>query len=427
MIFAIAGTSLSTSDQAFPFYRMKQMYQRIFVILCACLFTIGFADQTQAQRGGFDVEGYLKRIDRNQNGRLEEDEMNGRTKDFIRKMGIDVDRPVSIKKVVAKVNKDRERRETEAKKKNAPELKVPGFAVATEEEGGGVLAFGVSAESGSSSSSSRVKKVEFSDSVNRQITDALNRYDKNKDGILDAEEIKNGRWGNPKPSESDLNKDGRLTRDELGRRYIARESYYNRERNKSSSSSNRSSTSSSRSSRSSSSLSRSRTPSRSSMTRTSTASANTSKAPSSTSTAKYERYASSLIRQYDKNKNGKLEKEEVAEMRRPPKADANKDGVITKEELMDSLTGKKSSSGTGDSEKESSNTRSSFSKTKSSSSSRFSRSRRSSSFGDLDKNQDGMVHMHEFASDWTEELVDEFNAKDRDGDGHITEQEWTSK
>ena len=57
----------------------------------------------------------------------------------------------------------------------------------------------------------------------------------------------------------------------------------------------------------------------------------------------YERYAEGLLKTYDKNKDGYLNKSEIEEMRRPPKnADKNRDGRVSREELIESLIGKNS-------------------------------------------------------------------------------------
>jgi len=53
---------------------------------------------------------------------------------------------------------------------------------------------------------------------------------------------------------------------------------------------------------------------------------------------KIRRYAESLLRQYDENKDGILQKEEWSKMRgEPEKADTNKDGLVTLDELFERL------------------------------------------------------------------------------------------
>ncbi|HRF01390.1 MAG TPA: hypothetical protein PLI18_12780, partial [Pirellulaceae bacterium] len=63
----------------------------------------------------------------------------------------------------------------------------------------------------------------FDPRVVERVDFTLRRYDSNQDGILDTNEIQQGRWSNPSWEESDTNKDGKLTREELAVRYRDRE------------------------------------------------------------------------------------------------------------------------------------------------------------------------------------------------------------
>ncbi len=157
------------------------------------------------------------------------------------------------------------------------------------------------------------------------------------------------------------------------------------------------------------------------------------------------RYAESLLKRYDANKNGVLEKDEWKKMRgSPEKGDRNKDGVITLEELTARLSeySRKSSS--------SSSTTSSTSSTSTSSHrSRYSSSRDSGGSADpgdrksyrflsaterlpkglpdwfarKDANGDGQVAMAEYSTDWDDAKAGEFAKYDRNNDGLITPQE----
>jgi Ca2+-binding EF-hand superfamily protein len=65
-------------------------------------------------------------------------------------------------------------------------------------------------------------KAKYDQRIVQRVEEMLIRMDKNKDGILHAEEIKSGQWrGDPK--ESDVNKDGTLTRSELAERQRLRD------------------------------------------------------------------------------------------------------------------------------------------------------------------------------------------------------------
>ncbi|MEM7785946.1 MAG: hypothetical protein AAF623_21535, partial [Planctomycetota bacterium] len=288
---------------------------------------------------------------------------------------------------------------------------------------------------GSASSSSGSKKV--SDNIMERVEGTLVRYDKNKNGRLDPDEIKRARWGNPSPEDSDLNKDGNLSKSELVKRYQSREDYYRKnssERSKSSSSASKSksrsgSSSSTTARRGSSSYSSTSTSTRNSRS-SSSSSSSSSKSSASDNRDKYLRYAKNLIESYDKDEDGKLSKEEIGKMRRPPVgADVNKDGFVTESELIDNLTGqtsKSSSSKPPSSDAKSSSKTSSY---RSRSGSRSSRSRfsSSSSMDSLDKNADKQIQMHEFSDEWTDEIVAEFFAIDKNRDGVISLKEWAEK
>ena len=394
----------------------------VVVVLCSQI--------TAAQ--DFKLDEYLKRKDVNSNGKLEPSEMSNNTRSYLSKNGFNPEKPVSISKVLSKLNKEKASKEKADRKMNR-ERKVPGFGVEKEESGSGVSRFGATT---SKAKGSTAKKVTYSDSVNRQVDSTLGRYDRNKDGSLDKEEMSRARWGSPTPQESDTNKDGRLSRSELSNRYASRESAY---RNSSSSRGSSSRDSSKSSSKKSSSSAWRPTSTRS--TSSSSKESSTSRKPSSSSSSsssssreKYEKYAASLIGQYDENKDGKLDGDEIKKMRRPPVgADQNKDGFVTKSELYDSLSGANKpaskASSTADARKTTGSSSSRSSRWGSSSSRSSSRSSSGSSrdFEKFDKNEDRQVQMHEYSAKWDEKTVKEFYEKDKNSDGVITLKEWSSK
>ncbi len=418
-----------------------------------------------AEAQQFQLEDYLKRKDTNQNGRVEPEEMSDNTRGFLRRMGFDTDKSLSISKIVSKASDDRKAADSKSAKPGRTR-KVAGFAVDKTESSASVTRFG---ESGATKGSS-TQTSQFSESVMKQVNDTLGRYDRNKDGSLDRDELKNARWGSPPPEQSDTNRDGRLTKDELANRYASREQFYrsssssNSDSRRSSSrstdsqdqgrglsgssryrpSSSSNSTSYSGSSRSSSwrsdssrSDSSRSDSSRSTYSRSSTPSRTTSNVSSVQSSgdeqAKYEKYAESLIGQYDADKDGKLNSEETKKMRRPPAgADADKDGFITKSELVDSLSGTSKPTASEQPDKNDNKKVSRFGgdrggPTTATSRGSSSRPGSSSSFEKLDANADRQVQMHEYATKWDDKTVDEFYSKDKNGDGVITLREWTGK
>ncbi len=394
-------------------------------------------DRRRSGRSGFDVEAYLNQRDTNKNGRLDRSEFSagGRTEGFLKGMGIDTSgSSISIKKIVAKAAGDRKKMETKQASndpmKSTP--KVPGFGVND----------GVAPRPTFGAADVAPLTTKFSDKVTHDVDQTLARYDRNKDYRLDGDEIRKARWGSPSPSDSDTNGDGKLSRTELLNRYHLREQYSRDAKSKSANpkdekvfatrrptssptrSTSKTTTKSYGSPRSTTSSSRSS--SRPSTTRSATKTVGSS---SANDRKKYESYVSGLMKNYDKDGDGKLSKTEIKLMRRPPTAaDSDKDGFVSKDELIDSLSGKSKVKATDSKSSSKVATKSPRSTSKSYSNSRNSRSSsKSGSFSSLDKDEDNRVEMHEFSSDWDDKKVAEFYEKDKNGDGIITAKEWSSK
>jgi Ca2+-binding EF-hand superfamily protein len=179
-----------------------------------------------------------------------------------------------------------------------------------------------------------------------------------------------------------------------------------------------------------------------------------------------------MMKRYDKNNDGVLDKSEWSQMSGDPeKYDRNHDGKITLDELIDGLKNWNRSADDSNSAAAKSNTASASaataSKTASPStvaqagdsssggnqSSRGSANRRQQDspggrsvsstsngphyrgpkerlpeglpdwFGQSDADGDGQVSMHEFAATWTDEKLAEFSKYDLNGDGFITPEE----
>ena len=378
---------------------------------------------------------FLKRIDRNGNEILEPSEMAGQASSYLQGLGFDTTKPLSLSKVMRKFEKKDSKKTSKKEDKGRIVSKVPGFGVESEDGEEGIGRFGSGEESGSA--------VDLEAKYGKRVMELVNRtlsgYDKNKNEILDPDEIKKANWGKPSPRESDKNRDGVLTKIELAERYLARERDSSRSssRSNSPSRSKRSVSSSSSSSKSSSST-RSSSPSSTSRRGSPirrTPSSTPSKSAYNSGNDRYARYAKGLMTQYDANKDGKLDKAELGKMRRPPKdADVNRDGFVTSEELTSVLSGNSKPSpktvvqtsqpsqpSVERARRENENRLKSYRGSRSSSS----RSRRSGgSFSSLDTNLDGQIQMFEFAQEWDSDVYSEFRQKDSNGDGIITSEEW---
>lgn len=175
-------------------------------------------------RGGFDPSSFIDRLDRNGNGMLDPDEMEGPAGFMISRLqredpSIRTDRPIPLSKFKEAFDRARSGRESSDsgggsdrgrddtterlnEAMTAPPL-VPGFG----EEAPvlpPVIGFGPSAE---------LMSVEVTAADIKEAEERLGRYDRNKDGFLSGDEL-SSRWsGNP--LDFDRNGDGKLSASEL--------------------------------------------------------------------------------------------------------------------------------------------------------------------------------------------------------------------
>lgn len=147
--------------------------------------------------------------------------------------------------------------------------------------------------------------------------------------------------------------------------------------------------------------------------------------PSASIDSRVREYAAGLLKQYDANKNGKLEKDEWKQMRGDPQAaDRDGDGVITLDELSTRLAASnKERSGAG-SKASDAGARKGY---------RFLTAAERLPqglpewFAGKDANGDGQVSMAEYARSWTDAVAAEFARYDLNNDGLITPQECLAK
>jgi Ca2+-binding EF-hand superfamily protein len=438
---------------------MKPLSIAIYCWLCVCLFGISAnaQDRNQNRRQAFDPASFLQRMDANGDGALQTSEMSGRTQQFIEGLGFDTSQTVPLDKVLGKINGDKaeSEKEKEPPKSNTSNgesaRKVPSFRV--EKTKGSLPTF---ARNGSTPTAKGLDG-KYGSQIMERVDDAMRRYDKNSDGLIDATETVEARWGQPDPKESDLNGDGSLSKPEMAERY------YRRERaagaNSDSNGSNQSSESDGPKNRDRSRQERDAERRREESADNSSGSSNSSDSkddskntesePDRSSTNggdKNRKYADGLIDEYDANKDGRLDKEEVSKMKQKPvNADLDNDGMISAGELTEAVangnmrSGGSSASSTekpeprggtyrnrsgsstkGPSESGNSEDRGEGSKSGERSPSQF-------SFNAADENGDGQVQMHEFTNQWNEEKLKEFQELDINGDGVITNAENRAK
>ncbi|QDU30232.1 transaldolase/EF-hand domain-containing protein [Anatilimnocola aggregata] len=394
------------------------------------------SDRDRGGRGGFDPAEIFKRMDQNGNGLIEPNELSERSRGFVGEMAkranLDPSQPIPLDKLISAAqqgrdggsssssssdrdrdrndsdrdrerdrerDRDRERSSSSSAKPSTPQVMGFGAADAKPKAAG----FDVPLSVDTSIPLEKRYEPRVLEYVDRMLRD----YDKNGDGYVDNIEWKDGRWSTP-PEESDTNKDGKLSKAELCDR-IAR---------------------------------------RFGLTAPPGSAANVSTSPSTPSSsssglsgdaAKFRQYAESLLRQFDKNKNGILEKDEWSEMKSDHRAaDSNGDSVITLDELTAKLQAYSSSSSTASSgsssSKSGSSDRRSFWGSKSSTTSKpgEKKSYRFATpteklpkglpdwFLRNDADADGQIAMAEYSTSWSDTTAAEFQKFDLDGDGFIT-------
>ncbi len=175
--------------------------------------------------GGFDPSMFLGRMDRNGNGMLDLDEMEGPARFMIERMArgnpsIDMSKPIPLSKITEAFQAMRSGSSSSFSSSSSSDESmseattlVPGFGVKKEKVP--VPGFG----SNANAINIRVEEQDI-----RDADDRMGRYDTNRDGVLDATEVTNSRMTDA--MEYDRNGDGKVTRDELAVRYAKRRQSY---------------------------------------------------------------------------------------------------------------------------------------------------------------------------------------------------------
>lgn len=326
--------------------------------------SIVFSSEASAQ------SDWIRRIDENRNGYIDPNEISDRARSYLerfaRDYGIDLSRPNPVGRIEDASRRYRERRDQQELKDVGPmsTSTVKGFGV--EADSTPLPGFGEGI----------IKYKYNQDDLNRA-DDQLRRNDRNRDGILTADEIAAASWTGATPAESDLNRDGQLSRIELAQRYAKRRLIEQRASLTSSTPTTRTSSVTDEESeryRGDSSRSRRRGSDRGS-----------------------QMLAYSVLERYDINKDGSLDQREMTRAGFDlNESDYNRDGAVDMNELAEYLLQEQEREGNDLSEL------------------------LPTWFFELDRNQDSQIEMSEFAEEWDDDKLAEFNSYDSDGDGLVT-------
>lgn len=170
--------------------------------------------------GSFDPSAFLSRMDRNGNGSIDPDEMEGPARFMLERLArnnpkIDLSKPIPLS-VISEAAQQARGGSAPGAPSNldddyaAPASLVPGFGIKIQRNP--VPGFGMSA----TLSNIPVEERDLKDADER-----IQRYDRNRDSMLDENELREGRW-NDTPMQYDRNGDGKLNRDELAVRFAKR-------------------------------------------------------------------------------------------------------------------------------------------------------------------------------------------------------------
>jgi Ca2+-binding EF-hand superfamily protein len=412
-------------------------------------------------RGGrrqFDPTRFLDRADRNQDGKLDEQELGGRLRQYVEELGVDTSRPVTIGDVQKAYQAKQERDAAEARARAIDESRqVPKFGSAAELPP--PADFTVTTAVGAGGRLEDQYESEMVDTVRAY----MRRYDENEDGWLDEDESRRIRRILGEEADSDGN--GKLGEMEVA---AALQQRMNRRETGDREPGDRRGRFSGRFSgdRGDSPRSPERGPRVSQESRDDSSPATSSRRPALSLSERRSVYVDGLLRRYDEDGNGSLSEEErkkISGSVRLRLVDMDGDGEVDRREALDSLSDETRPQASAAPEESSprrrrrstnDDSRDQRRSTPDDDASRtggaagpdirydlkgfrsvpITRDRRTDIQTDLerrgadrnflsrDKNSDGQISMGEFRDGrtWTDELVRQFGKLDENGDGVVT-------
>lgn len=329
------------------------------------------ADASFVCAADFGPAASVRRLDRDQDGYIEPEELNDRQRRFldpiVEERGMDLSRRNSVAKLDRAVERYYEYQEARRSRNIDVEdgASVKGFEPSEDQPL--VSGFGLPDD-----------HFDYTEDDLDRAERILRRYDRNDDRLLSRDEARRASWRYTDPFINDFNNDGRLSRLELAQRYARRRSRENQpdfDR-----------------------LLSSRMQDRDEDAKEASSSRDRSSRRRSSRSSRYLAY--NVIERYDRNQDGSLGETELllAGIERA-QVDSDDDGIVDRNELdqwlLEQMEGEANDLSDVLPEW----------------------------FYERDSDRDGQISMDEFADQWTDGVVDEFLALDSDEDGILTSKE----
>ncbi|MCC9642414.1 proprotein convertase P-domain-containing protein [Rhodopirellula sp. JC740] len=334
-------------------------------VLPAALLVVGGQQTVQAQSG---IRESLERLDRDQDGDIEPEEITALSRPYLERVAearrMDLNRDNSIERWQEAVRIYHAYQNGVSGQEVDPETDITILPFGPQNDEPMVPEFGLGE-----------MKFQYTASDYRQAERTLSRSDRNRDGFLDRREVERGDWRYRDPFEEDYDNDNRLSVIELAQRYARRRLLSGASKE----------------------LVQKRRRVGSEVRETE----RDSRDDDSRYWRRDRRYylTSTVMGRFDKNRNGRLEASETVSMGIPfGRIDVDRDGEISRDELNTYLIQVQEEE---DQDAEG----------------------LPPWFFERDADGDQQISMPEFASEWTNELLAEFESLDENSDGLLTKSE----
>jgi subtilisin-like proprotein convertase family protein len=347
--------------------RSKQLRRMISLCLLATVFPLSCFLSPSTLLGQAGLRETLEKLDKNENGKIDPDEITPFARPYL-------ERITAVRRMSLRESNNIDKIQEAARIYYAMKNGVHGKEVRSKIEST-VKSFGGDSNQPLVPQFGVELKYPYTQDDLDQADRTLRRSDRNEDGYLDREEAARAKWTHRNPFEMDLDKDNRLNRMELTQRYARR-----------------------RLLRSASGELVQKAQRVGNGIATSSRDEEERRNDSQWWRGGGGRLTYTILGRFDKNRNGRLERNEYQELGIPPsRIDLDKNGELSRDELLAYFIVIESEAAGEDGIP--------------------------GWFYDLDTNRDRQVSMPEFTTEWTEEKLKEFTSYDANGDGLLTSTE----